>query len=244
MTRRTLGFASLLLFFLPLSALVAQDRAAAYLEQAHLLGTAERLRVDAQLAITTSRGTQQRGIEAYLEQRGEGSAIFAQVQSPAFLRNMKFLVLRQDSQREDVWLRTSHGVRRVAAGDGDTAVFNSHFLVRDFSFVQPLDFHLSIVSESDDAVVIEARDPRDLEDTRLYTINPGSGLVHGVEYLDAAGGVARRFTVMEVISEGTVVIPRVARMEDLRSGESTTITISRYELPATIPSRIFNRGNL
>ena len=84
-----------------------------------------------------------RGLEIYIQYANENSKTLIQIVRPAFLRKMKFLRQRTADGREDRWLKTSQGVRRLSEANNAEPLFDSDFTVEDLSAFVAGDFTLS-----------------------------------------------------------------------------------------------------
>ena len=127
------------------------ETAGEVLSNAHILGEHQSIVMKVLMDIEKSGNSTERKLEIYLEHENTGAArVLTQIVSPAFLRNMKFLLRRGDDGSEDKWLKTSKGIRRLSNANAAESIFNSDFTVEDFSFVNVSDYRLRFLEDADE----------------------------------------------------------------------------------------------
>ena len=210
---------------------------------AHILGSAANLVADAELEIHGGSGDLERGIRLHLRNESDGgSRVLAQVIRPAYLSSMKFLMYREPDGRQDRWVTTSRGVRRLTAGDGDERIFGSDFTAADLSSLDVAGHRLEVLDREDGLARIRAT--RAGEPTRVISVDTENGLITQLDYLGADGEPVRRYRVQEVGQTDGVRFPRVARLDDLTGGTYTVLRLTSVVVVDSIPDRVFSRAGL
>ncbi len=211
----------------------------------HIFGPAPQMQIDATMTIVEGSSVSERRLNGWYRKEDDSLSLFVQVVEPPFLREMKMLLLRREN-REDNWMRTSRGVRRLGASDGRERVFGSHFTVADMTAVDP-DVHRVQRAEAGAAMkpgetaidVLATGSPG----YRRFFIREETRIITAIRFFDASGTLEKEY---ELIRLGTVEgqpVPLEGRMR-MANGDETVITVNEVQFPATIPSRYFNRGNL
>lgn len=213
------------------------------IQEVHLFGPAPRMVVEATMEIAESGTTQERDLEAWFEREARAFSLFVQVVRPPFLRNMKFLLLR-NSGREESWMRTSRGVRRLGSSSGEERVFGSHFSARDFSRISPEETRIAYVEEPDGSEAVIDVKEKSGTGRRRFRVDLESRLITGIEFYGADGLIEKEYRLLDADRIDGVAIPRRGRMTEGDGGGSTTITLTEVEFPSSIPRRYFSRGNL
>jgi len=222
---------------------LAAQSAEELLAGAHILGSAPNLIADAELEIHGDSGDLERGIRLHLRNEPEGgSRVLAQVIRPAYLASMKFLMYREPDGRQDRWVTTSRGVRRLTAGDGDERIFGSDFTAADLSSLDVDGHRLEVLERADGLARIRATRPG--EPARVITVETGGGLITHVDYLGSDGEPVRRYRVLETGQTDGVRFPRVARLDDLAAGTHTVLRLTEVQVVDSIPDRVFSRAAL
>ena len=238
------GFAGTLLLLCVAGAAAGQESATELIEATHIFGPSPRMEVDATMSISERGTTQTRRLEAWYEREDRSFSLFVHIVQPPFLRNMKFLLQRTGS-REESWMRTSRGVRRLGESGGRERVFGSHFTVRDFARIDPSSHRIEYVGKpTDDRAVIEVVPEDSAMGRRRFTVEPETRLIREIEFLDSSGAIEKRYELLEVKRVDGQPVPARARMREPGGGDETVITLDSVEFPSRIPSRYFSRGNL
>jgi hypothetical protein len=218
------------------------------LKRAQLIGESAHVAMTVQMSIRTQGGVKERSLEIYIQEAEEATRVLVQVVEPAFLRNMKFLEHRYPDGREDKWLKTSRGVRRLSQANRSERLFDSDFTVEDLSRIDVEDFRLFFASGDTAAgertIVAEPVGPAGEYARKEFTIDLRTNLVTRVDYIDANGKLSRRYTLLETRSIEGEVFPWRCRMEDFRGGSSTTLLFRRIALAEPLPARLFNKASL
>lgn len=239
MTRRFFLFFLYLVFLVSALVPAFSDTPYGILSETHIFGNAPRLSLSVTMTMYEDGVEQQRNVEIKLERGTDGGdlSLYAAVTAPPFLSNLKFLTIHHGS-RDDKWMRTSRGVRRLSSGSGEERIFGSDFRAEDFSAVDVEGLRSELISVSSDSVFLRT------EDGRLFTIDAESDLIREIEYRDRSGNLVRRYRVLETMTVSGEVVPKRAEMVDLTADRRTEIEVTEAEVPASIPRRYFNHGNL
>lgn len=233
-----------LLLLVVVSPIFGSPPAEALIGDVHIFGPATRMEVGATMEIFESGTTQERELEAWFERNEGAFSLFVEVTRPPFLRNMKFLLLREGS-REESWMRTSRGVRRIGSSNGEERVFGSHFSARDFSRIDPGDARISYAEEpTGNQATIDVRDSTGAGGHRRFYIDIERRLIEGITFYDRNGDLVKEYELLEVEEVEGNPVPRRARMAMSDGSGSTTVTIGSVSFPRSIPRRYFSRGNL
>lgn len=226
---------------------VPADRSAAeILDNTHLLGNAENIVMTATMDIKSPRGDKSRTLDIYISQDKEVSKILAQVTSPPFLRNLKFLTHQYSNGSDDKWVKTSRGVRRLAEGNYGETLFDSDFTVEDLSRIDEARFDLEVVDAGRTGVrAVKATPTYGNPDYshKVFFVEAETGMLTGVDFYDG-DELIRQYTLTERQTLDGELYPRLCKMENFREGTSTVLSIEVVSIEDSIPSRLFNRGSL
>lgn len=219
----------------------AEETAAEIIAEVHVLGPADTMQIDATMTIREGSSQADRRLEGWYRRADRDLSMFVQVVEPPFLRDMKLLLLRRGS-REDNWMRTSRGVRRLGASSGQERVFGSHFTVSDMTAVDPAVQTVQLVDSSAEEILIEVQD-REGRGYRRFAIQPENRIIRGIQFFDDSGDLVKEYELLSLESVEGQPVPMRGRMR-LANGDSTTISVNEIVFPSSIPGRYFNRGNL
>lgn len=219
----------------------AEENVTDIIAAVHVLGPAPVMRVDATMTITEGSSVSERRLQGWYERADRELSLFVQVVEPPFLREMKLLLLRNDI-RDDNWMRTSRGVRRLGASSGQERVFGSHFTVSDMTAVDPAVQDVRLISSSPEEIVIEVYE-RDERGYRRFAIAPDDRIIRSITFFDARGVQVKEYELLSLDSVDGRPVP-VRSVMRLANGDQTVIVVNEVDFPRTIPSRYFNRGNL
>lgn len=237
---RFLFFATIATLCLPPAA-YPQERAADIISDVHVLGPADTMQVDATMTTREGSSESERRLEGWYRRDNRDLSLFVQIVEPPFLRDMKLLLLRRGS-REDTWMRTSRGVRRLGASGGQERVFGSHFTVSDITAVDPTEQSVRVVESSPDEIIIDVEDAEG-DGYRRFSIQPEDRIIRGIQFFDDSGELVKEYTLLSLGSVDGRPVPMHGQMR-LANGDHTVISVNNIEFPRSIPGRYFNRGNL
>ena len=249
--RRRLPFACLLFAgaVLGSSAQAGSQSPESLLRVATIFGRFDAMEIDAEMSIRDSRSTKTRGLAIAVELERNGTTrVLARVVSPGFLSRMKYLVHHHENGREDAWLSTSRGVRRLTGARRQVRLFDSDFTAEDFAPPDVAGLALQFADEAGnpcaDCVGVLAREQSAPHTSRVFFVEQGTGLIHQVDYLDGSGNLVRRYELVETQAISGQTVPRTCRMEDYERDSITTLRFTSVKLQDSVPARLFNPGSL
>jgi hypothetical protein len=217
----------------------------------NVIGNATNAIIEIDMNIHTGRGSKDRTLEIYYTEEPDGTVkSLAQVISPTFLRNLKFLSYMYSDGRADQWVKTSRGVRRLSSGSGTgQELFDSDFTTEDLSDVSPSDYELDFLSAETildrEVFSVQARPKaRGAEySEKVYYVGKASGLLLGIDYLKG-GDLVKRYRVNETQEIGGDLFPERCTMENLEQDTSTVLNFESIDTPNSIPGTVYNKGRL
>ncbi len=217
------------------------------LKTTHLLGDAPNIILTATMDIKSPRGEKTRTLDIYISQDKEASKILAQVISPAFLGNLKFLTHQFADGTDDKWVKTSRGVRRLAEGNYGEALFDSDFTVEDLSRIDRSRFDLEILDTGQTSGIRAVKAIPTYQDPdytyKVFKIEAVTGMLAAVDFF-RNNKLIRQYTLVERQTIDGELYPLVCMMEDFEKGTSTLLEIEKVSIEDSIPERLFNRGSL
>ncbi len=218
------------------------------LRQAALFGRFETLQARIEMEIH-DRGVKRRTIELSVEQDEDGHKALAHVVAPAFLSRMKYLTVGTGN-RTDQWIATSRGVRRLAGSAREERLFDSDFVVDDFTPPREDEYEVRELPDreldGEPCRVLEVI-PRGISTgyaRRVVYVSEADRILVRAEYYSASDELVRLFELHERTTVDGAPFPRRATMQTVSSGTSTEIVLGEITTDEPIPARVFNRGNL
>ena len=240
------GFARyhFIIFFLTVFALpLFGEEASTLLESASLLGKADRAVYMTEMEIFTNKSSKTRNLTIYKESDGpDVFRLMAQVTAPAFLTNMKLLVLKE-GQQESRWMKTSRGVRSIAVSGRKEQIFDSDMDTEDLVDIESDLFTISLKEDFGDIVSLLAYE-KATGYSRVITMDRMSKLIMHIDYYDAANTLYKTYHMLESSHIEDYTFPKKGRISSIKEKTYTELTFTSVELPTSIPSRIFNRHQL
>lgn len=218
------------------------------LEEAALFGNFSSLTATLEMEIH-DRGTKTRTLELYLENTEERYRALMQVIEPGFLSEMKFLTDTSGGETRQ-WLSTSRGVRRLSETSGEERIFDSDFTAEDLSGYRAEDYELRLLHDEriggEEAHVLEARALAGNAGyhRRVLYVSKDRDLLLRADYISEQGELVKQFELLEAGRQNGSYLPQRAVMRTLSLGTQTFLRVREVETDASIPSRLFNRGNL
>jgi len=232
------------LCFLCAVAIFAQDSADAIASKARFFATGEQQRVVATLTVELGAEKKIRELELFYFTSPGSDKLLARIVSPAFLREMKVLLVTSEG-RSDTWIKTSQGVKRLGLGSKGESLFQSDFLTSDFN-IQEAGWSFSKNDGVDGFRIIERRSERsdDYFLQRLY-LRAVDFVVARRDYIDSAGIVARSYVVTEW-EPGAGVSGRPARIDLVKNKSKGLSYFEIIEIHAEdrLPEGLFSPGSL
>jgi hypothetical protein len=160
---------------------------------------------------------------------------------------MKFLNHRDKNGREDMWLKTSQGVRRLSTANNSEPLFGSDFTVEDLSHFEPSELRLeTIATGGEDTRHLIKAAPLSRYSSYTYKVihvDKDSGIVARVDFY-RDNELYKKYELIEVRKINGKLYPVVCRMENFAQDSRTTLFIDRMDIVDSIPGRVFNKGNL
>ncbi len=219
------------------------EEAATLLESASLLGNADRVVYMTKMEIFTTKSSKTRNLTIYKETDGEDRfRLMAQVTSPAFLTNMKLLIVKE-GQQESRWMKTSRGVRSIAMSGRKEQIFDSDMDTDDLVDIEPSNFNIFLKEDHGDIVSFLAVE-KVSGYSRVITMNRESKLLIAIDYYDAENTLYKTYHLLESSRIEGYEFPKKGRISSIKENTYTELTFTSIELPPSIPSRIFNRHQL
>ena len=212
-------------------------------ETLRVLGFGDKFEMTARLDIHSGRTTESRTVEVFFDGTAEhGHRLMAQVVHPPFLRNMRVLTL-SENEAQTTWIRTSRGIRRVGDRGDNERIFDSDFLISDFSGRRIELPDVPFGKEEPYTYLAAYHNDPNGSQLRITT-QPETGFVMQIEFLTADGTVDRRYSVVDTQVIDGQVLPLIARMESPIQQSFTEITILRIKTKPDFGPRVFNPAGL
>lgn len=201
----------------------------------------------ARMLISDSRGQQQRVFTILRRDIADGGdqQFLVVFQRPADVRGTVLLVHKYTERDDDRWLYLPalDLEKRISAGDKRTSFVGSDFFYEDISGRNPaLDWH-TLVSESDQEIVIrsEPKESGSVEFAYVHmVIDPNTDLPIRAEYFDAQDKLLRKIETLETaVVQGHPTIMRV-QVSDLRSGSRTLLEMRNPQYDIGLDAQSFS----
>ncbi|MFW5802192.1 MAG: outer membrane lipoprotein-sorting protein [Spirochaeta sp.] len=211
-------------------------------ETLQLFGNIDQAHITAEMTILAQNSRQSRTIEVLYDRRNaDDYRLLSRITAPPFLRNMKFLVVRE-SGHPNTWIKTSRGVRRIAEQGTSEPVFQSDFLIQDF-YGWGIDAEAVELGSAHDPG--RTRYQAQAGDTVLrFTMDSEYGLISEIEFLSSGGDLLRHYTVNSFQWIDGQPYPHTARMETPPDDTSTELRIESVNGNPSFTSRTFNPAGL
>ena len=238
----------LLLLLIPAARSPAQDPAA-ILERATLFGRSPDLVARVLLSIHAAGGVKERELEVSLRRRaGTPIELLMRVVSPAFLSEMAYLSSRDADGRENRWLKTSRGVRKLSQTDRGERLFDSDFSVEDVSPFVAEEYALRYAGAEElsgfRCDLVEAVRKGGSATRRLVWVETETALLRRVDTFDAGGRLVKRYLLVDTQRIGSEVYPMTCTMETFGEKTRTVLTFRAVRTDLVLPDKTFSRGNL
>jgi hypothetical protein len=187
------------------------------------------------------------------ERDGRPPAVLARFTAPARVKRMGLLSVGGEEGGQWVYLPRAERVKRIAASERGGSFAGSDFSYDDLS---PPDLGAFAYAFAADAevegapcrVVVATALPREGETQpfpkRTIFLSKQDGFAVRVDFHDAQGAVAKRYTAGAIERRGEVLVPGHVRMEDLRTGGETRIEFKERTVNEDIPDRMFTPAEL
>lgn len=213
------------------------------LEESSIIGSAERVIYRADMEIFSSRGSKSRKIEIFKEESGDNTyKLLAQVVFPTFLRDMKLLIISENSQ-ESRWMKTSRGVRSIADSGRTEQIFDSDLDTDDLTNINPDNFNVSLHEKNEDYYIIHAVETN-TGNKRKITICRQMNIITDIIYYNESGSIYKKYELLDSILIDGEIFPKESVVKRPANNTYTVLTFTSIELPDAIPARTFNRHQL
>ncbi|MBN2736177.1 MAG: outer membrane lipoprotein-sorting protein [Spirochaetales bacterium] len=235
-----------LLYFLLLPVMIQAQEYIDLLQKARIFSDSQNLRLICDLEITKPEGKKERQLEVYLNQKGLNYNVLIQVLTPGFLRKTKFLSVHENNTVTQ-WMSSSRGVKRLGNSNSSDSLFDSDFTVEDLSPLKLNDYTIETSSQKDQErlikYILEPKLKNPDYDRKIITLNPDTCLIESIIYLKNSQ-IIKEYQLLKTEIKDSKSITTKCQMESKTNHSVSIITISDYEILESIPSRIFNKGNL
>lgn len=219
------------------------ESAETLLNTASLLGTAERAIYTAEMEIFSANTSKSRKLIIYRETKdSEIFYLLAQITHPAFLSNMKLLVLK-DGKQESRWMKTSRGVRSIASSGRTETIFDSDMDTNDLVEIDSSSFDITLEQQTAGEIHLLAREKKSGL-SRNIIIDESSQLITHIDYYDANNTLYKTYQLIASTQIEGYAFPKKGRISNIQKNSHTDLTFTSIELPTAIPTRIFNRHQL
>jgi outer membrane lipoprotein-sorting protein len=234
----------------------AQESAAAIMERAKSLQSAQTMSTRSRMVITAKDGsTTERMIDQYAKDdaKGNGRAVIV-FQSPATVRGTRFLTMDTAGGKSDQWifLPALGKVRRIAASESGGNFMGTDFSYDDMSMMDrdiDLDTYSILREEPVNGAACSVIQADPLADDYQYSktvswIDKENYRVYKSELYNKRGNVVK---VMEMSGYTTVQghdTPAQTKVSTVAAGTSTTIYMDIIKYDDPIPEGVFTTGYL
>lgn len=241
MERRLISVCLILLLSI---GLYAQESADAVAQKARFFSTGETQRIVAKLTVELGAEKKLRDLELlYLSSAGTDN-LLARVVSPAFLREMKVLLVSSGGQW-NTWIKTSQGVKRLGSSARGEALFQSDFLTSDFIIPQSgWGFARDDGSTGVRVLIRTGVRGEDFKQQKLYLRTIDSVVIKR-SYYDAEGKLIREYNVVEwEAMRGTAERPAKIELSKNSLKGRSFLEIVSISTDEQIPEGLFLPGSL
>jgi hypothetical protein len=252
MRNRKSSFILLGFVFLFVSPWTPAESAEEILQEVHLFSGSDSVIFDIEMQIIQGGGSKSRSLKVYFSgKQGEYTKVLAQIITPPFLNKMKYLLHKYEEGREDKWMSTSQGVRKLSTANRQESVFGSDFTVEDFSFIKAEDFSLQMEKTTGtgegQALYIVEMTPKGRK--KVYTrkvvfVERDSHLLTRVDYYNSKNEIFKSYEVVETQKIGGNLYPKLCRMQSLDKSSETTLDFITIDEKTQIPDRVFNKSSM
>jgi outer membrane lipoprotein-sorting protein/DNA-directed RNA polymerase subunit M/transcription elongation factor TFIIS len=187
--------------------------------------------------------------EAILDCSSREQSFYVRFQRPADVDKTTFMVHKKPGSDDDRWLYLPalDLVKRVSSADKRSSFVGSHFYYEDVSGRHLQADERTLVETTDNYWVVEAKpkDPTSVEFASYKMwVHRVSAVVVKMEYKDAKKETYRTYEVLgvETIQGNPTVVK--AKMTDLRTKGSTTVTYSAVKYDIGLPEDLFTERYL
>jgi outer membrane lipoprotein-sorting protein len=236
-------------FLLAVSFAGAQD-AASIVQASRDRIKADTISTRSKMVITAKNGsTTERLIDQYSKDGPSGSRTVVVFQSPANVKNTRFLTMEKAGGADDQWifLPSLGKVRRIAAGEGSGSFVGTDLSYDDISSADrdaSLDVHSLLREEAlnGKACYVIQSTPRDASyqySKMVQWIGKDDKVMYKVELYDKKGAHVKTLEILELKNVQGRLSPVKSRMSTIAAGTNTTISVDILKYDDLIPEQVF-----
>lgn len=173
---------------------------------------------------------------------------YAYFKSPADIRRMVFMAVKNEGKDDDRWLYLPalDLVKRISGSDKRGSFVGSHFVYEDITGRYPsLDNH-TIVEETDDYYLLSSTPKkRDVEFSKYESkISKINFVVTTRTFYDKNNNPYKKYTADKIEDVQGFATVTAFTMKDLTNGESTTTTFDQIKYNVGLPDNVFTEASL
>lgn len=239
---RILRLALTLLLIVPVTA-HAQDSANAIASEAVFFSNQPAMTVMALLTVSRGREGKTRDLRLDFISEGDSDKLLVRVTAPAFLRNLKVLMVAKDGSSR-TWIKTSQGTRRLSSGSRGEALFQSDFLSSDF--IIPDGGWRFPTDKFEEGLLVLERDGSSAEgfaSQRLFLRESDKVIVRR-EFLDKSGTATRSYAVSAWSDVGGSSVPSKIELTLAGVSNQSLMEVSSIDTAPAFPKGLFLPGGL
>ena len=216
-----------------------------YMKGFHLFGGFERLQMDFSMKVQGVSGIKVREMTLLMDRSDEDEKLLINIVEPLFLSNMKYLSLSRKG-KENQWMKTSRGVRRLSSRNNSDSLFGSDFSVEDLSLTDLDNFNWSYTADQEGDLHIRANPLYESPaySYKIFRIDTKNHLLKGVRYYDSSEKLVKEYTLLEGTVIDQISFPKRVEMISFDKGSSTLLNIQNVIFNPVFSDGVFNKGNL
>ena len=211
--------------------------------QARFFSVSDKILMTALLTIESGNDSRERNLELALLRTATEEKMLVRITAPAFLREMKILLISSRT-RNDTWIKTSQGIRRLAGSSRGEALFQSDFLTSDFRIPEG-NWQFSTNIQRPGSIILQrpggSGDDYSLE--RLY-LRESDRLVEQREFLDREGKVTRTYIVSSWTSDSEGIRPDRIELTKPANSNRSYLQFNSDSIKKEFSENIFTPGSL
>lgn len=208
-------------------------------------------RARVKMDIVDAQGRERERSFTILRKDGEAGAqkIYVYFNRPADVKKTVFLVWKKEEGDDERWLYLPalDLVKRIAASDERTSFVGSDFFYEDVSGRKPSEDTHELAQETDEYYIVKST-PKDKTAVEFasYTtyIHKSSFIPVKVEFYDASGTKYREGEALKVEMVQNLPTVTMARMKDLQTGSTTTLSYDKVEYNIGLEDDVFTERYL
>lgn len=212
----------------------------------HLLGMVDSLHLDFNMTIKSNQGVKEREMVLMMDRSGGEEKLLVSIVSPQYLSNMKYLSVKKNS-RENLWLKTSRGVRRLSTGNFGDSLFGSDFSVEDLSLIDISRYEWFYEPDDKNGQTRIKAVPVDdsfFYSYKIFSIDTEKQIVSHISFFNEEDSIIKEYKLLEHMLVGEEDFPRRMVMKTMEHNTETVITVQKVNLNPLLSAGVFNKGNL